>query len=494
MNASPTISAATAAEIETRILSNEATRGDILDLYQFYFKKNDTLNRKRVADIIQNTSPDAGTKPLFIYYGVPDIKISDAKYECYVDESGFTGTAKIDLGTICNLLCLPSVKEVFCVKKVATTCPGTVETIAKLCRTLGKRLINMADRDVEIEKFLTSLAALQRESFQKRLHLPSEITIPTVRGQCNIKCRFCEQAFLDTPYQEVDKHIFEQALRVIPKAFIKTIMTPYLEPLVSKSYLENYLKRALELRPDINIGINTNGSHLTGEIAAKLVDWQLKYINISMNLCDRESYLRFSGRDFFERVCEGVRLLHAERLKKQSRYPQIIVQFLNIPPVTGNEDALRTYWGQWADSVYFRNVSVPSALPDRVEKMKQELGEEFMTSQVERPRGWPCMSLFSTCAIDYAGNYLPCCPGKRAAATATTEAEEALAESLIIGNIFEEDIAAVWQGKRLQRIRAMQVADLLPVCTACRMNQTGCKDLLALRNAFYAHYYGEGKF
>ena len=293
------------------------------------------------------------------------------------------------------------------------------------------------------------------------------------------------------PYQEVRQEIFEQAMRVIPKAFIKTIITPYLEPLVSPRYLENYLKKGLELRPDLNIGINTNGSHLTREIAARLVDWQLKYINISLNLCDRDSYTWFTGKDFFDRVCEGIKLLYLERLRKRSKYPQIIVQFLNIPPVLGNEDALRAYWLQYADAVFFRNVSVPSALPDRVEKMKQELGEEFMEYEVELPRGWPCLSLFSTCSIDYEGNYIPCCPGMRASASVASGNEKSLVSSLVIGNIFEKDIATVWQGEELRRVRAMQVAGLLPICNTCRVNQANHKDLLNLRNAFYSHYYGE---
>lgn len=283
-------------------------------------------------------------------------------------------------------------------------------------------------------------------------------------------------------------------MRVIPKAFIKTIITPYLEPLVSPRYLENYLKKGLDLRPDLNIGINTNGSHLTREIAARLVDWQLKYINISLNLCDRESYTWFTGKDFFDRVCEGIKLLYLERLKKRSKYPQIIVQFLNIPPVLGKEDALRSYWMQYADAVFFRNVSVPSALPDRVEKMKRELGEEFMEYEVKLPRGWPCQSLFSTCSIDYEGNYIACCPGMRASASAASSNEKSLVSSLVLGNIFEKDIATVWQGEELRRVRAMQVAGLLPICNACRVNQANYKDLLNLRNAFYAHYYGNPLF
>ena len=488
------MSLGSAAQIETKILSGEAASDDILSLYRFYCDRKDENNKQRVLTILKNKTLDTRRKPLFIHYGTPDIKVSDIKYECFIDKSVLEGTAKFDVFTLSNLLSLPSVTEVICTKKAAENCPALVDIIGGVCKELKKdfRQIGLErERERESLRLLAGAVHIREESFQKKLLLPTEITVPSIRGRCNIRCRFCEQAFLPIPYQEVRQEIFEQAMRVIPKAFIKTIITPYLEPLVSPRYLENYLKKGLELRPDLNIGINTNGSHLTREIAARLVDWQLKYINISLNLCDRDSYTWFTGKDFFDRVCEGIKLLYLERLRKRSKYPQIIVQFLNIPPVLGNEDALRAYWLQYADAVFFRNVSVPSALPDRVEKMKQELGEEFMEYEVELPRGWPCLSLFSTCSIDYEGNYIPCCPGMRASASVASGNEKSLVSSLVIGNIFEKDIATVWQGEELRRVRAMQVAGLLPICNTCRVNQANHKDLLNLRNAFYSHYYGE---
>lgn len=485
-----------AVQIEAEILSGRSTLDDILSLYKFYCEKNDTLNQHRIFMYLKNKTLPSKKTPLLIYYGTPNVKISDENTIVYINEEIFSPEKSFDIITLYDILSLSSITDVYCTKKFSETLPFVVDIIKDFCHDLKKSFYdagNPQEREkVERERAFTASSSEAIELLKEKLLLPTEIIIPTIRGKCNIKCRFCEQAFLPIHYQEVSTEIFEQALRVIPQKFIKTILTPYLEPLASDRYLEKYLKRSLELRPDLNIGINTNGSHLTKEIAAKLVDWQLKYIVISMNLCDRESYIRFTGKDFFDRVCEGVKFLHAERHRRRSEWPKIIVQFLNIPPVLGKEEELRNYWLHYADSVFFRNVSLPTALPGRVRKMKEELGAGLLDYEISLPPGWPCMSMFSTCAINYDGNYTPCCGGMRATATATTAQEKIFVSPLVIGNIFDEDIATVWQGKNLRRARAMQIAGLLPICNTCRMNQSSYPMLLSHRNAFYSYYY-EGK-
>lgn len=482
------------AEIEAAILSSKETLDEVLSLYKFYCEKSDTTNQERIFLVLKNKIQPPKKNTLAICYGTPNIIFEDGKQEIHINESCLSQNSEIDMSTLLSAISLSTISEVFCTRKVLENLPRAAALIKDFCHNLKKNFysIGLGEKEREIERVLAATSASEIEFIKNRLLLPIEITIPTIRGKCNIACRFCEQAFLPIPYHEVSMEIFEQALHVIPKKFIKTILTPYLEPLASERYLMKYLKRALEIRPDLNIGINTNGSHLTKELAEKLVDWQLKYIVISINLCDRTSYERFTGKDFFDRVCEGVKLLHAERLRRQSEWPKIIVQFLNIPPVLGKEEELRNYWLQYADSVFFRNVSLPTALPDRVLQMKQNLGDALVDYEVPRPQGWPCISMFTTCSIDYDGNYLPCCAASRATATANSEKEKNFVAPLVVGNIFDEDIETVWQGEKLRRARAMQVAGLIPICSECRMNQASSAQLLKLRNAFYSYYY-EGK-
>lgn len=127
------ISMGSAAQIETKILSREATSDDILALYKFYCDKKDENNKQRVLTILKNKTLDIKRKPLFIHYGKPEIKISDIKYECFIDKSLHDGTAKFDVLTLCNMLSLPSVTDVICTKKAAENCPSLVEMIGRLC-------------------------------------------------------------------------------------------------------------------------------------------------------------------------------------------------------------------------------------------------------------------------------------------------------------------------------------------------------------------------
>ena len=132
------MSLGSAAQIETKILSGEAASDDILSLYRFYCDRKDENNKQRVLTILKNKTLDTRRKPLFIHYGTPDIKVSDIKYECFIDKSVLEGTAKFDVFTLCNLLSLPSMTEVICTKKAAENCPALVDIIGGVCKELKK--------------------------------------------------------------------------------------------------------------------------------------------------------------------------------------------------------------------------------------------------------------------------------------------------------------------------------------------------------------------
>ena len=155
------MSLGSAAQIETKILSGEAASDDILSLYRFYCDRKDENNKQRVLTILKNKTLDTRRKPLFIHYGTPDIKVSDIKYECFIDKSVLEGTAKFDVFTLCNLLSLPSVTEVICTKKAAENCPALVDIIGGVCKELKKdfRQIGL-ERERERERACASLPGL----------------------------------------------------------------------------------------------------------------------------------------------------------------------------------------------------------------------------------------------------------------------------------------------------------------------------------------------
>ena len=208
MTSFPVISLGSAAQIETKILSGEAASDDILSLYKFYCDRKDENNKQRVLAILKNKTLDTRRKPLFIHYGTPEIKISDIKYECFIDKSVLEGTTKFDVFTLSNLLSLPSVTEVICTKKAAENCSSLVNTIEMLCRDLKKSFQRIGAERKNLD-ILAGAAHIRETSFQKKLLLPTEIALPTIRGRCNIRCRFCEQAFLPTPYREASQEVVD---------------------------------------------------------------------------------------------------------------------------------------------------------------------------------------------------------------------------------------------------------------------------------------------
>lgn len=476
-----------ASALEANIFSGHANH-DFIELLKEY-DGDDEFNAHRIHSFLAKKYASNKKNIVFYKSGEQKSYVKNANYTyIYINQDrDFFENSIIDI--FGRLLNNHECGDVIITRTFDRDFPNLVSVIKDLCCAIGRRVVNLNQKKNEINKFFEDQAKDARNLVEQSLAFPGEIILPTLSGPCNVKCRFCEQAYVKVPYKEVKPEIFRQSLSVLPQnKFIKTMLTPFMEPLVTQAFFP-LLRQALTMRPDLNIGFNTNGSNLTDDVADMLVDLELKYIIISLNMYDRESYLWFTGKDYFEKVKNGIKALHAAKIRHQSQWPHVIVQFLNLPPVLGHEDELKQQYGEYADNVFFRNVSLPTALPERMEEIRKIASDDLLDEQVSLPRGWPCKSLFVTQSIDFEGNYWPCCAVAHISKVGGSEAVPGNLEMMKIGNIFEMDSLSAWRSNKLNDIRALQIAGLIPVCRNCSVNQTGFADLLKLRNGVYDYFY-----
>lgn len=342
----------------------------------------------------------------------------------------------------------------------------------KKCRIVDKELPNIVSDTNDTKQV------------QKMLMLPSEIAILPLTGTCNVKCRFCEQAYTKIPYRKMDFGIFCQTINAIPdKMFIKVGLTPFQEPLSTKVF-NRYLEYALKIRPEANISFNTNGTFLTKEVSQWLVDIGLKTIVISLNMPDPVSYQNFIGKNLFNKVVSNIETLCCIKKQQNSRYPKVIVQYLKLPPVLGQESVLQQRWGNIADTVWFRNVAAPTSDPQKLAAFKK-INPQLPETSLLGEEALPCMSTMVTCAIDMFGYYLPCCTtlierynsGKRKF------------KFLEFGHVTNMDVQTAWSSKKLQQIRAWQLAGLIGSCNRCTSNQSNLVQLYSLKNGIIQNCY-----
>lgn len=480
------------AQLEETFFTGKASTTEIIELERLYEQIKAPVQQHRVLSLLSHRLQEKALQlstnlRVILEYGeyslveTPgQILFTANNLEDFQNKSG-------GLSYLIKLLQLPKPLEVIITSDFYEKNADFSEYLRFLVLSAGKPCSISSPSD----KLSQKLAAIKEDAahqarLEKMLQFPSEVALPTMVGPCNIRCRFCEQAYSHFSYEAVDFEIFKLAVAALPESlFLKTQLTPYLEPLAAPEHTR-YLKYLLKQRPDLNVGFNTNGSHLTRKKADMFVDLGLKYLVISLNMPDAQSYKWFTGRDYFHRVVQGIKFLHEAKIAKNAAYPSVTVQFLKIPPVLGREKELRNQWLQYADHVYFRNVAPPSGVKEKTDELRRK-GAELIPPQVIRPETWPCISLYIQMTIDFEGVYRPCNPCYRV----SLQRQPYDISIMRVGSVHETDLLTAWRSDTQNKLRALQIANLLPICRCCESNQTNREVLLDLRNAVFKKFYRE---
>lgn len=476
--------------LEEKLFAGTATINDVFALLQGYQRKGNTAQSFRILDIVhtwfKNTKETLGEDVLYIKRqpefrregGICFFPFSSA-------EAFLSPAATYGLEMLTYLIRECRIGEVLLAAEIAQSNPEICRTIETLCAQCSTQCRIMGEKDAR--KAHKAIDLQDSQNFRHAMQVPREIALSPMIGPCNIKCNFCEQAYKKYSYREMDFDLFKQAVRAIPpKIAIKTSLTPFQEPLTTKSFMK-YLGFALKERPQANIGFNTNGICLTEKVSRTLIEMGCKYLIISLNMPDEKSYQNFCGKDFFATVKKNILSLHELKAQCNSTYPRTSLQFLNAFPVLGNEDSLRQTWQPYVDAVFFTNIHAPTkdfVLPGHTNSSEEDADTAKPTTQIVLEAGTPCASMLFTCAVDMQGYYLPCC----ALMIKRNEINKRKYKFMEIGHVSEMDMLTAWQSPKWRQLRAWQVAGLLSTCKRCDTNTLPRLDAMRLKNGLMTSY------
>jgi len=129
----------------------------------------------------------------------------------------------------------------------------------------------------------------------------------SVTDRCNLRCIYCmpEKGIRFMPHGEI--LTYEEILHIVRLSIQKGIRKVRLtggEPLVRKGFI-SFLERLSKIEGLEEITLTTNGV-LLKSFAADIKNCGISRINVSLDSLRPERFFRITGRDFFERVWEGL--------------------------------------------------------------------------------------------------------------------------------------------------------------------------------------------
>ena len=137
----------------------------------------------------------------------------------------------------------------------------------------------------------------------------------SITDRCNERCQYCMPEELQEWLPRQDILSYEEILRVLRVGAglgIRKIRVTGGEPLTRRDVL-GFFRAVNAIEGIEDIGVSTNGTLLATEpessgitMAQHLVDAGVRTANVSLDTLDAESYRQTTGRDYFNRVLQGL--------------------------------------------------------------------------------------------------------------------------------------------------------------------------------------------
>ena len=323
--------------------------------------------------------------------------------------------------------------------------------------------------------------------------LPRSIYIePTSR--CNELCQQCPRTLLS---REDDRDLsYDKFLYIVDQFPVldRVVLHGLGEPLLNKELprMVRYLKDR-----GTYVLFNSNGILLNEKRGQALIDAGLDEYRLSMDGASRETYAKVRGVDAFDKIWRNVRAFIAHQKTQDSKKPVLSLWFTamrenlhELPALidlAGEAGVPEVYMQRLvyfeeglansAQSLFRRSTPEELALVRQCEQKSKELGIKFSAAGSATPveslvrdfgeRPWSgCQRPYTLTYITSSGNVLSCCFAPFGHKSAREYKEER-----VLGNIFQEPIADIWQGETYRAFRAAFESDHpAKHCSQCGFN------------------------
>lgn len=292
--------------------------------------------------------------------------------------------------------------------------------------------------------FLTSLSECE--------YFPKYFTIETCNN-CNAKCIMCPKSRGSINQLEImSENLFEKIiLQLIPyKNWIEMICLnsdgePTLDPLLSERI---YKLKSIGIK---KVNISTNAQLLTEGLSKKLIRSGLDDIRISIDSIKEDTYKKIRRGLDFNKVINNVKQLISIRNKELSNM-EIRIRMVELEENRNERNEWYTYWQELLTKKDKIQIMPAHSWSNTI---KEETNEK-----ISYYSNIPCISVFSSMAINFDGNVQLC--------------DSDINQSIILGNVDEQIegniIKEIWNSDKFKTIRQFHLTgkrNKIKICKGC---------------------------
>jgi Radical SAM superfamily/Iron-sulfur cluster-binding domain len=268
----------------------------------------------------------------------------------------------------------------------------------------------------------------------KATRLPDIVQIEST-NLCNAKCVFCPRDEMHRRQGVMDMDLFKKIVDECAALGITHVRVHnYGEPFLDRQLVDKV--RYAKDKGIAEVGMISNGSLITEDIARGMIDAGLDAINISVDASGKETFERTRVNLNYDTVIGNVRTLVRLRNERGRRRPKLILSFVRQDN-SADEQAFIQEWSRVADKVH-------------VTDLHNWAGTLNATSDVS----YPCYRLWLTFTVLWDGRVSLCC--------ADFDGRH------ILGDLRTSTIAQIWNAPAYRAARRQHLESGGPeICRSC---------------------------
>ena len=283
----------------------------------------------------------------------------------------------------------------------------------------------------------------------KKFHAINQSFLPKivhieVTNICNAGCVMCPQSAMSRKSGSMEDSLYKKIIdQCRPLDAVWAFMMG--EPLMDKNLPERiaYAKNTGIKK----VGIFTNGSLLTSDLALKLLASEIDHITISFDALTEQTFKEIRPGLRFHDVTMNIENLVKLRRKRKQKTPFIAIEFVKMERNASEAEPFRKKWEKIVDAVYISNMINWGGV-------NQTKPAAQFSYRIRRP----CYMLWRDMVILVDGRVALCCYDY-----------EGL---VILGDAKEQTLKEIWTGEKFSQIRNLHLRgefEKIPICSGCNV-------------------------
>lgn len=299
--------------------------------------------------------------------------------------------------------------------------------------------------------------------------LVSPITVELdLTNKCNHRCKQCSTTLLYKTIGEKIKFDEYFTIQTAKKLILELeemkvkslIFTGGGEPLIFPGFIE-ILEYAL---PKLDIGIKTNGSVIKEQDISSLL--KAKWIRISLDNANKESFLLTHGIDDFENVCNNIKRICSRKRKCTIGIGFLIGKNSSIEEIEQGVMLVKMLGVDYIQLRPFSNWKDTGSYDSAISKLQKKVNTDKFTLKFPNKSRFGKKHSYKKCHMVHMcpkiaanGNVYACCSRRD--------------NEVLLGNLKEKNFKEIWTMRNIDNIDLSKCLDI------CRHHQTN-EDINAL--------------